>query len=607
MTIRAILTDVEGTTTDIAFVTDTLFPYARARLADYVRAHPETVEGPDVEAAIAQLLAWHDADQKVPALKTIQGLIWAEGYTDGTLRGHVYPDAVAGLRRWHARGIGLYVYSSGSVAAQKLLFGQSTAGDLSGLFSGHFDTAVGAKREAAAYRAIVAAIGVAPDEVLFLSDVAAELDAAAEAGLAVTLLARAGGAGTAWPVATGFDTILPDYTPLTEASAAAHLSTIPAVAGRLGGDPATWQVREVGDGNLNLVFLVTGPRGGVAAKQALPYVRLVGESWPLPLTRAYYERLALADQARHAPDRVPGIVHYDDTMALTVMDLLHPHRTLRGELIAGRRFPLLARHMAEFVADTLFATSDLAVPPEVKKARIAAYLGNTAMCRITEDLIFDEPYFDAPMNRHSAALDPLVADLRADVPLRLAVQALKGRFLAAPEALLHGDLHTGSIMVTADDTRVIDPEFAFYGPIGFDPGMFMANLWIAHFAQDDGALLDQAEAFWNGFVDRFAAHWRERGAGALFALGRQDAVLREAAIAQWRDTVWRDALGFAGAEVIRRVLGLAHVADFEGIADPARRAACEARALRFARALLVERDRFDGFGAITALAAPVAA
>jgi 5-methylthioribose kinase len=596
MTVRAILTDVEGTTTDIAFVTETLFPYARERLADYVQAHPDAAQGVDV----AQLLAWHDADRKEPVLKTVQGLIWAQGYADGTLRGHVYPDAVAGLRRWHARGIGLYVYSSGSVGAQKLLFGQSTAGDLTGLFSGHFDTAVGTKREAASYRRIAEAIGLAPDEILFLSDVEAELAAAAEAGLAVTLLARDGGPASAYPVARGFDTILPDYTPLTETTAAAFLGTIPAVAARLGGDPAAWQVREVGDGNLNLVFLVTGPQGGVAAKQALPYVRLVGESWPLPLTRAYYERLALADQACHAPGRVPEIVHYDDTMALTVMDLLHPHRTLRGELVAGRRFPLLARHMAEFVADTLFATSDLAMPPVEKKARIAAYLGNTAMCKITEDLIFDEPYFDAPMNRHSPALDPLVAELRADVPLRLAVQALKARFLAAPEVLLHGDLHTGSIMVTADDTRVIDPEFAFYGPVGFDPGLFLANLWMAHFAQDDdGWLLDAAAEFWQGFTDRFAAHWRARGHGVLFALARDDAALREAAIAQWREAVWRDALGFAGAEIIRRILGLAHVADFESIADPVLRAEREARALRFARGLLVDR--------VVALAPPVPA
>ncbi|MEI9852883.1 MAG: S-methyl-5-thioribose kinase [Sphingomonas sp.] len=411
------------------------------------------------------------------------------------------------------------------------------------------------------------------------------------------------------------------YVALTEASVVDHLAGIPAVAARLGGGPADWQAREVGDGNLNLVFLVTGPGGGVAAKQALPYVRLVGESWPLPLSRAYYERLALADQARWSPARVPALIHHDDDMALTVMELLRPHRTLRGALVEGERYPLLAGHLAEFLADTLFASSDIAVPVAEKKAGIAAYLGNTAMCRITEDLIFDEPFFAAPMNWHTDGLDRIVADFRADVPLRLAAQEMKARFLAAPEALLHGDLHTGSVMVTADDTRIIDPEFAFYGPIGFDVGMILANFWMAHLAQPglrpgeepDDWLLDQAEAVWTGFGDRFAAHWRALDgaaeAGALHALALRDKPLREAAIASRLDAIWRDALGFAGCEIIRRILGLAHVADFESIADPRARAACERSALLLGRDLLVRRGAYGDVATVTraARAVPVPA
>lgn len=401
------------------------------------------------------------------------------------------------------------------------------------------------------------------------------------------------------------------YVALDERSVAPFLASVPAIAALLGGAPDGWTVREVGDGNLNLVFLVTGPEGGVAAKQALPYVRMVGESWPLPLSRAYYERLALADQAAHAPARVPALIHHDDAMALTVMALLSPHRTLRGALVDGERYPLLAEHLAEFLADTLFFTSDLAVPVADKKARIAAYLGNTAMCRITEDLIFDEPYFDAPMNRHTPGLEDVVAAFRSDVPLRLAAQRMKARFLAAPEALLHGDLHTGSVMVTAGDTQVIDPEFAFYGPIGFDVGMILANLWMAHLAQPgerpaerpDPWLLDQAEALWDGFASRFAGHWRaldpQAEHGALHALAKADPDLREAAIRERLDAIWADALGFAGCEMIRRILGLAHVADFESIADETLRAGCERRALRMARMLLVDRPSFPGIAAVS--------
>jgi len=221
---RAIVTDIEGTTSSIRFVVDVLFPYSRARLAAFVRAHAddlgavfdavraETGDGAlDTDAIIDRLEQWHDADRKIGPLKTVQGLIWADGYACGAFAGHIYPDAVAGLRRWHARGIALYVYSSGSVAAQKLLFGHSEAGDLTPLFAGHFDTAIGAKREAQAYRAIAAALNLPADQILFLSDTAEELAAAREAGLGVTLLARDGlPEASPFPVVSTFDAILPD-------------------------------------------------------------------------------------------------------------------------------------------------------------------------------------------------------------------------------------------------------------------------------------------------------------------------------------------------------------------------------------------------------------
>jgi enolase-phosphatase E1 len=186
MPIRAILTDIEGTTSSIAFVTDTLFPYARARLADYVAEH-----GGD----LAQLLGWMDADAKEPVLKDIQGRIWGEGYADGTLQGHVYPDAVAGLRRWHAAGLALYVFSSGSVAAQKLIFGNSGAGDLTPLFSGYFDTTTGPKRDAASYTKIAEVIGMAAGNILFLSDTFEEAVAARAAGMVALLIDRESGTG----------------------------------------------------------------------------------------------------------------------------------------------------------------------------------------------------------------------------------------------------------------------------------------------------------------------------------------------------------------------------------------------------------------------------
>ncbi len=183
---KAILTDIEGTTSSLSFVHETLLPYARARLPAYVAEH-----GGD----LAQLLAWMDADAKVTELKDIQGRIWAKGYAAGELRGHVYPDAAEALRRWHADGLTLAVFSSGSVPAQKLIFGHSDQGDLSPLFSGWFDTTTGPKREAMSYVLIADALGISPADILFLSDIVAETDAAKAAGMKALLIDREKGQG----------------------------------------------------------------------------------------------------------------------------------------------------------------------------------------------------------------------------------------------------------------------------------------------------------------------------------------------------------------------------------------------------------------------------
>ena len=196
----AILLDIEGTTTPIAFVHDVLFPFARARLPALLRdraADPAVAaELTAIRAAapgqdpLAVLLRWMDTDAKATPLKSLQGLLWREGYADGTLRGELYPDVAPALRTWHAEQRRLFVYSSGSIEAQRLIFAHSTEGDLSDLLEGYFDTRTGPKREAASYAAITASAGLAPGTMLFLSDVAAELDAARAAGLLTCQIVR---------------------------------------------------------------------------------------------------------------------------------------------------------------------------------------------------------------------------------------------------------------------------------------------------------------------------------------------------------------------------------------------------------------------------------
>jgi len=204
MPIRAILTDIEGTTSSISFVKDVLFPYARRALPGFVAARgrePAVRKWLDAvatenggvceDAMIVEVLqGWIDEDRKHTALKALQGMVWADGYKGADFTAHIYPDAAAALRAWHAAGLPLYVYSSGSVPAQRLFFGHSDDGDLTGLISGWFDTEIGGKREAASYARIAEAIGLPPGEILFLSDVVEESDAAREAGLATVLIDR---------------------------------------------------------------------------------------------------------------------------------------------------------------------------------------------------------------------------------------------------------------------------------------------------------------------------------------------------------------------------------------------------------------------------------
>ncbi len=224
MSIRAVLLDIEGTTAPISFVAETLFPYAAARLADFVRAHagePEIAaalaETADLEgraltidAAIDVLLGWIAADRKATPLKTLQGKIWREGYESGAIRSPVYPDAVAAMRAWKAQGLRLDVYSSGSVEAQVLLYTYTQDGDLTPLFTDYFDTRTGPKMEAASYAKIAAAIGFAPGEVLFLSDLPRENEAALAAGMQTVRIDRTLPPGT--PLNDGAIPVAADFT-----------------------------------------------------------------------------------------------------------------------------------------------------------------------------------------------------------------------------------------------------------------------------------------------------------------------------------------------------------------------------------------------------------
>jgi 5-methylthioribose kinase len=394
----------------------------------------------------------------------------------------------------------------------------------------------------------------------------------------------------------------------------------------LGGRPEDWRVREVGDGNLNLVFIVEGVDGSVCVKQALPYVRAAGPSWPMSLERAFFENSYYQGVAPFVGERIPKIYHYDTELYCTVMERLSPHIILRQGLIAGRRYPNLAHDMGEYVARACFFTSDFAWPFERKMDAMALFAENKALVRITVDLIFRDPYQLSERNHHtSPQLDETVSDLRRDGPLKVAAARFGQKFLNETQALLHGDLHSGSVMVTENDSRVIDPEFAFYGPIGFDLGAFFGNLLLSWYSQPGHAtphddriayqewILQQAGIFWETFRGRFLALWTEHGKGdvfpaAMFATATEAAALQSARSA-FVDSLFADMLGFGACKMIRRILGFAHVIDFDQIRDADLRGSCEAGALAMAHLLLTHPGQFhsvaDVADAVTRAVRPV--
>jgi 5-methylthioribose kinase len=409
------------------------------------------------------------------------------------------------------------------------------------------------------------------------------------------------------------------YREMSESRLSSYLASLPEMAARLGSRQTLWQIQKVAASELNAVFVVEGPAGDLCVKQALPGTQDLGRSTPMPLERINYEQTALTLYARFVPGLAPRVLHYDSELSLMVLERLHPHATLRQGLIRARVLPRLAEQLARFLAETLFRTSDLALPSAEKKERIAFFYGNDELARRTEHLSLTEPYTEAEPNRWtSPQLDDLAREIRADEVLKRAVALLKLRFMSEPQALLHGNLTTGSVMVTETDTKVIDPAPAAFGPIGFDVGSLIGHLLIGFFSQAGHAprdaprssyerwIAETVEQLWQGFHDRFLGLWRSAHAGdayppAMFD-GADGAESLRAAQGDFMRRVFDDALRFAGVAMVGAVLGRHHVRDFEQIEDPARRAACERNALLLARELIKDAHYVSDIGEVMKVA-----
>jgi 5-methylthioribose kinase len=312
---------------------------------------------------------------------------------------------------------------------------------------------------------------------------------------------------------------------------------------------------EIGDGNLNLVFRVCGRAGSLIVKQALPYLRIAGEGWPLTLDRSRIEGEALLLHGSLAPGLTPRLHLIDLGMHVLVMEDLAGHTVWRSALIQGRHIAGVADRVGRYAARTLLGTSAILMPADERMAHKSRF-DNPELCAITESLVFTAPYDAAASNRIDEAAVPIAEQLRADRALRQAAVRLRAQFRTRAEALIHGDLHTGSIMAAEGDARVMDPEFAFFGPIGFDVGNVFANLAFAgirHSMLGNVAFAarvdDYSNEFWGAFSAEVVRGWP---AGRP---GRKDFLAG----------VLRDSAGFAGLEMVRRMVGLAHVEDIDAL------------------------------------------
>ncbi|WP_105172152.1 S-methyl-5-thioribose kinase [Pseudoalteromonas sp. T1lg24] len=366
---------------------------------------------------------------------------------------------------------------------------------------------------------------------------------------------------------------------------------------------------EFGDGNLNLVFRIADESGNsIILKQALPYARCVGESWPLTLDRARIEAAVLEKHGAVCEPYTAKVLHKNTELALTILEDLGHMAILRGELNHATTFPNLGSQLANYLATTSFYYSDFYLTPAEKKALVCEFT-NPELCAITEDLFFDDPYRTSLRNNYPATLESEVKKLQQNTELHIKVAKLKQLFLSSPQSLLHGDVHSGSIFVDAQSTKVIDPEFGFFGPIGFDLGSFIGNFLLNYCSQNariseipkrrqmQTYLLTTIQQVINEFAESWLSLAKEQ---------TRDLSLQAPGYAEYFvNQIIKDALGFAGTELVRRTIGLAHVSDIDGIEDDAARLQVQQQTLILGEQLILHaetaHDKESAFNLIISL------
>ncbi|HUH41885.1 MAG: S-methyl-5-thioribose kinase [Sulfurimonas sp.] len=386
-----------------------------------------------------------------------------------------------------------------------------------------------------------------------------------------------------------------NYKKLDKSTVLDYISDVKSVMNYFGQDEL--QADEIGDGNLNYVYKITSlqdPKKALILKQAVPYLRCVGEEFPLGRERMNYEIRALQKFYAIFPSFVPKVHHANEDMSLVIMEYLDSHIIMRKGLLNKVEYKNFSEQMSTFMAATLFYTSSLHLSSSDKRALIDRFNSNVELCKLSEDLVFSFAFMEHETNINTKD-DECAKKLFLDVEFKEKILELKYKFMTQNDALLHGDLHTGSIMINDSETCVIDPEFAFVGPFGFDIGVLLANLvssYVYHsvVTKDDAYkewLLLSIKEFLSKFQAKFLNFWSESASSALLVDGYLDNATIELYKVKFIKEIFRDSVGFAACELSRRVYGVAGVEEIRGIEDVNLRAEAEGIVLKIAREFLM--------------------
>ncbi|MFA5233602.1 MAG: S-methyl-5-thioribose kinase [Sulfurimonas sp.] len=394
-----------------------------------------------------------------------------------------------------------------------------------------------------------------------------------------------------------------NYKVLDTGSIVEYISNVKSVMNYFGSDEI--RADEIGDGNLNYVYKISSaanPQKALIAKQAVPFLRCVGEDFPLSRERMTYEIRALQKFYAIFPSFVPKIHHSSEEMSLVVMDYLGSHIIMRKGLMDSVKYKNFSEHISTYMAATLFYTSSLHLGSSNKRELMDRFNSNTELCKLSEDLVFSFAFMEHETNDNENVKDnPEAKKLFADMEFKERVLELKYKFMTQSDALLHGDLHTGSIMINEKETYVIDPEFAFVGPFGFDVGALLANLannYIYHSVVTKDKdfqewLLVTMKEILEKFGEKFLSFWSESKESALLVEGYLDETTLKKYKEKFVKNILRESVGFAGCKMARRVYGVAGVAEIRGVEDRALRAEAERMALKIAREFVMKHDKIE--------------